>query len=363
MDLTRVSLPAVYLRPYTLLEEAATRNFMHVDLLFGIPLKQDPLERLMGVLTWLLSLTKAENFNHKPINPVLGEVNKSYLKFASGEDVTGLPSTTYFVAEQVSHHPPITAIRLDNPTHKTSMMGHYTFNVKFHGNSVTVANEGSVDIVLGDETYVFKKAMPDILIRNVFEILGKHSVVWTGLMTIEATSGCRAECEFVVEGNANIMRGNVWLPEQDEPLYEFKGITGDKVYYYEPGWSKKEKKEKRTLLVDQLAPVVRRPCYIDPAKQEPNSSVNVWKDVARNVVLNEMSEADVAKKQVEDKQREYIGGLKEAEEEHEPVYFTFDEDEQFWKVKDFEWYTSYAPLAEEEEEEVTRRISAEGKKG
>jgi len=118
-DLTRVSLPAVYLRPYSILEEAVTRNFMHIDLLFPIPKKEDPLDRLMGVLSWLLSLTKAENFNHKPINPVLGETNMAYYRFGAGEDsTTGAPSTTYYLSEQVSHHPPISCTRIDNPEHK-----------------------------------------------------------------------------------------------------------------------------------------------------------------------------------------------------------------------------------------------------
>ena len=128
-------------------------------------------------------------------------------------------------------------------------MGHYTFAVKFHGNSVSVLNTGSVNIFVGDDVYVLKKAMPDILIRNVFEILGKHSVVWTGLMTVEASSKYRAECEFVVEGSDNVMRGKIWQPDQEEPLYEFKGTTTDgEIYYYDPSWGKKERKKKQMLL-------------------------------------------------------------------------------------------------------------------
>jgi len=242
-DLTRVSLPAVYLRPYSILEEAVTRNFMHIDLLFNVSKKETPLERTMGVLAFLLSLTKAENFNHKPINPVLGETNFAYLRFGEGEDESKVPSTTYYLAEQVSHHPPISAIRIDNPEHKIAMMGHYTFQVKFHGNSVSVANTGSVNIYIGDEVYVLKKAMPDILIRNVFEILGKHQVVWTGELTLEASSGVHVEFEFIVEGSLNIMRGKIYEPDKEDPLHYFKGTTVDgKIHYYDPTCPKKREK-------------------------------------------------------------------------------------------------------------------------
>ena len=83
--------------------------------------------------------------------------------------------------------------------------------------------------------------------------------------------------------------------------------------------------------------------------------MNVWREVAQNVVFNEMGEADVEKKKVEDKQREFIAGLKKEEKEFEPVYFKYDEEEKFWKVKDVEWYKAYKAAVDEEEEQVAKR--------
>jgi hypothetical protein len=114
------------------------------------------------------------------------------------------------------------------------------------------------------------------------------------------------------------------------------------------------------FVVDQKVPTVRVPCYLSLAKQAPNSSMNVWGSVARHVVLNEMSEADVEKKKVEDKQREFIANLKKEEKEFEPEYFFYDEEEQFWKVRDLEWYKPFIPLVDEEEEAVA--ASGEGGK-
>jgi len=74
-DLTRVSLPCVFCRPYSLLEEVAARNFVHLDILFQLREKNDDLEKMMCVLEWLVSTARQEKFNHKPFNPVIGEVH------------------------------------------------------------------------------------------------------------------------------------------------------------------------------------------------------------------------------------------------------------------------------------------------
>jgi len=83
--------------------------------------------------------------------------------------------------------------------------------------------------------------------------------------------------------------------------------------------------------------------------------MNIWREVAQNVVRNEMGEADVEKRKVEDKQRDFIATLKKEEKEFEPVYFKYEEEEKLWKVKDLEWYRSYQLMADEEEEEVEKR--------
>jgi len=74
-DLTRVSLPCVFCRPYSLLEEVGARNFVHLDILFQALEKNDDLEKMICVLEWLVSTARQEKFNHKPFNPVIGEVS------------------------------------------------------------------------------------------------------------------------------------------------------------------------------------------------------------------------------------------------------------------------------------------------
>ena len=127
-DMTRVSLPCVFLRPYSLLEEVASRNFSHLPILFNVHKEQDPLIRILTVIRWLITTAKQEHYNHKPFNPVAGEVNRCFYPHAKDD-------TTFFIVEQVQHHPPTCGIRLDNHTHKIALQGNYTFQVQFNRNS------------------------------------------------------------------------------------------------------------------------------------------------------------------------------------------------------------------------------------
>ena len=71
----------------------------YVDLLDGAVANPDPLKRLAIVATYVITnLTCLERNVTKPFNPLLGE---------TFELVTDKYS---FLAEQVSHHPPITAL-------------------------------------------------------------------------------------------------------------------------------------------------------------------------------------------------------------------------------------------------------------
>eukprot|EP01102_Stenamoeba_stenopodia_P014346 TRINITY_DN474_c0_g5_i2.p2 TRINITY_DN474_c0_g5~~TRINITY_DN474_c0_g5_i2.p2 ORF type:complete len:120 (+),score=13.95 TRINITY_DN474_c0_g5_i2:52-411(+) len=70
-DLTKVSLPSVFLLPYSLLEEYASRTAGRLHLLFDLEKDQDPVTRMLRVVAWHISIFKNESYHHKPYNPVL----------------------------------------------------------------------------------------------------------------------------------------------------------------------------------------------------------------------------------------------------------------------------------------------------
>jgi len=96
MDLTHVSIPAIFLLPYSILEFVAVRMTSAFHLLLDLPKEKDPRKRLEGVLQYALGSSKPEDLtlNHKPSNSVLGEVHKARCDHGDG-------THSYVMCEQV----------------------------------------------------------------------------------------------------------------------------------------------------------------------------------------------------------------------------------------------------------------------
>jgi len=126
-DLTKVSMPAIFLNPYSILELGGSKTLAFSSLLLEANHKKDPLERMTAVLRWYLSWTRKERFERKPYNPLLGEIHSCWV---TGKEEDG---ETFFFAEQVSHHPPVSGIWLENKQNNCTMLGNITFGIKFQG--------------------------------------------------------------------------------------------------------------------------------------------------------------------------------------------------------------------------------------
>jgi hypothetical protein len=79
----------------------------------------------------------------KPYNPILGEVY--HCKWDYGNPDMG---TTYYVAEQVSHHPPISSFYFVNRKRNWSMDVSLRPKSKFLGNSAASIMEGEANLHL-----------------------------------------------------------------------------------------------------------------------------------------------------------------------------------------------------------------------
>jgi len=115
MDVTRISMPCAFFKPYSLLEEIAAKNMAHINLLPFIAQEPNPLLRILGLGQWLLTSTKQQKFSHKPFNPVIGEIHRSkviHKKSADAKADDSKPNQTYMVCEQVEHHPPTCSYEL-----------------------------------------------------------------------------------------------------------------------------------------------------------------------------------------------------------------------------------------------------------
>jgi len=332
-EITKVSLPAVLLAPYSATELAAFRTLGYVHLLLRANRETDPFRRFLCVLRWYLSYTQKEKFKRKPYNPILGETHACWIDTPNLDDTSDAKRTqstgiTKFFAEQTSHHPPITGFILENSAENVFVEANVSFSTKYYGNSAGVASSGKELVHLRnfDEVYCFSKCMPDIMIRNM--ILGTKRIAWEGetILSCEKT-GLKAVFHYKEEGwhCINVVKGYIVnLSEPDKKLYTFDGPCGEDINLVDP-----TTKKKIEVLMESSKLTRISLHYLPRDKWSEHNSLRVWDQLSRAIERDDMYQADVAKRAVEDEQRK----RKNEGKSLEPQYFKFSDD--FWHfVKD-----------------------------
>ena len=164
MDLTKIVLPTFILERRSLLEMYSD-FFAHPDLFLDIPDGNSPEDRMIRALKWYLSSFHAgrkSSMAKKPYNPILGETFRCNWKLPSDKYLS--PDTTKnieanrcpkevaresalpecgpdeltFLAEQVSHHPPISAFYAEHVNKRISTCAHIYTKSSFLGMSVSI---------------------------------------------------------------------------------------------------------------------------------------------------------------------------------------------------------------------------------
>ncbi|XP_039192260.1 oxysterol-binding protein-related protein 10 isoform X2 [Crotalus tigris] len=187
MDLTRVVLPAFILEKRSLLEMFA--NFLaHPDLFLAISCGTTPEERIISFVEYYLTAFyegRKGVVAKKPYNPIIGEtfhcswnVPKDKVKPVRTNTAScGLKgqasSECYrlkFVAEQVSHHPPVTSFYCECKEKKVCVNVHVWTKSKFMGMSVGVSmvGEGILYLLEHGEEYIF--TLPCAYARSILTI-------------------------------------------------------------------------------------------------------------------------------------------------------------------------------------------------
>jgi hypothetical protein len=97
----------------------------------------------------------------KPYNPVLGEIFRCRYKFDDG-------SQGYYLAEQVSHHPPVSTYFFANPQKGLVIQGDLKPKSRFFGNSAATLMQGSTHLTMlsrNSETYHI--TFPNIHVKGI----------------------------------------------------------------------------------------------------------------------------------------------------------------------------------------------------
>ncbi|KAI1282071.1 Oxysterol-binding protein-related protein 8 [Halotydeus destructor] len=189
MDLSKVVLPTFILEPRSFLEKLGD-YYYHSDILAKAAIEDDPFIRMKQVVQWYLSgFYKKPKGLKKPYNPILGETFRCYWNHDDTK------SRTFFISEQVSHHPPVSAFYITNRKDGFAISGSVLAKSKFYGNSVSAILDGTARLSLLTRGEDYTLTMPYAHCKGI--LMGNLSLEYGGKVEIRCDkTGYYTEMEF-----------------------------------------------------------------------------------------------------------------------------------------------------------------------
>lgn len=339
MDLSRVTLPTFILEPKSFLEKLT--DFMtHPDLVLNASNLDQPFERIKAISRWYMSgfYIRPKGVK-KPYNPILGEIFRA--SWDHGD------SKSFYVSEQVSHHPPVSAFYGSNRKAGFVLDGSMLFRSKFMGNSTAAILDGfaTVRMLNYDEEYTL--TFPNVYARGI--LWGTLLMELGGNVVIKCDkTEMRTEIEFKTKGffggEYNAVAGKIY--HKKKVLYTFTGKWDKELV----GKNAKDKKEEvfwnpyGDMAQSNLKMIVR-----PLEQQERTESRRMWNKVSLALRANDQETATDEKFAIEEAQRR---AAREREEDgiiYEPKFFKKDENGQ-WVYKYFN-VDKWSPDEDEDEYE------------
>ncbi|XP_077469626.1 oxysterol-binding protein-related protein 2-like [Stigmatopora argus] len=172
MELSKITMPVVFNEPLSFLQRI-TEYMEHTYLITRACSLSDSTERMQAVAAFAVSAVASQwERTGKPFNPLLGETF----------ELTREDQGFRLVAEQVSHHPPVSAF------HAESLSGDFVFHgsiypkLKFWGKSVEAEPKGTITLQLLKHNEAYTWSNPNCCVHNI--ILGKLWIEQYGTVEI-----------------------------------------------------------------------------------------------------------------------------------------------------------------------------------
>ncbi|XP_058050968.1 oxysterol-binding protein-related protein 11 isoform X4 [Ahaetulla prasina] len=325
MDLTRVVLPTFILEKRSLLEMYA--DFMsHPDLFISISNGASPEERMIRFVEYYLTSFhegRKGAIAKKPYNPIIGETFHCSWKMGKSDVLNGTNSdssshsaseqvpvseesqaqeesdsyTVRFVAEQVSHHPPVSGFYAECVERKMCVNAHVWTKSKFLGMSigVTMVGEGTLSLLELGEEYTF--SLPCAYARSILtvpwvELGGKVSVncVKTGY-----SASITFHTKPFYGGKLHRVTGEVKQNATNTVVCKVQGEWNSILEFtYSNGETKCMDLSKLSVTRKRVRPI---------EKQGPFESRKLWQHVTESLRQGDIEKATEHKKALEEQQR------------------------------------------------------------
>ncbi|CAF0745509.1 unnamed protein product [Adineta steineri] len=183
-DLSRIALPVILNEPLGLLQKLC-EEMEYSDLLDRASQTDDMHLRLVYVATFIVSTYSANYYRtgRKNFNPLLGETYECIREDKGWK----------FIAEQVSHHPPISVCTCDSPNFTLSQK--LQAKIKFWGKSMEIFPDSLNTLVFPkyNETITWNKCK--MCIHSVLS--NERWIDHYGDVLVESTLGTKARISFI----------------------------------------------------------------------------------------------------------------------------------------------------------------------
>jgi len=283
----------------------------------------DPARRILAVLKWFLSSLKGQQYAgrdpsqgiKKPLNAFLGEI---FIGDCGPED-----DQTKMVAEQVSHHPPVTACYLWNDRHGVRAEGYTRQEITFSG-TVNIQQIGHAILTIDkyDENYLIP--LPNVKVSGILsgspypELVGSHTIV--------SSSGYLAHVDF--SGKRFLGLGG----QKNHLHAEVRQVTGndsgEAIYVAEGSWSEGfEIKDSSGQVIDKHdVGSAQATAFQTPAleKQDAWESRKAWDGVIKSIQSGSMQGVADHKNKLENAQRAMRKKPETSEAAWKPLFFRKD---------------------------------------
>ncbi|XP_054295490.2 oxysterol-binding protein-related protein 5 [Pongo pygmaeus] len=355
MDLSRVVLPTFVLEPRSFLNKLSD-YFYHVDLLSRAAVEEDAYSRMKLVLRWYLSgFYKKPKGIKKPYNPILGETFRCCW-FHPQTD-----SRTFYIAEQVSHHPPVSAFHVSNRKDGFCISGSITAKSRFYGNSLSALLDGKATLTFLNRAEDYTLTMPYAHCKGI--LYGTMTMELGGKVTIEcAKNNFQAELEFKLKpffgGSTSINQISGKITSGEEVLASLSGHWDRDVFIKEEGsgstalfWTPSGEVRRQRL----------RQHTVPLEEQMELESERLWQHVTRAISKGDQHRATQEKFALEEAQRRRARERQENLMPWKPQLFHLDPITQEWHYR-YEDHSPWDPLkdiAQFEQDGILRTLQQE----
>uniref|UniRef100_A0A8C0RYI7 Oxysterol-binding protein n=1 Tax=Canis lupus familiaris TaxID=9615 RepID=A0A8C0RYI7_CANLF len=324
MDLSRVVLPTFVLEPRSFLDKLSD-YYYHADLLSRAALEGDAYSRIKLVLQWYLSgFYKKPKGIKKPYNPILGETFRCCWFHPQTN------SHTFYIAEQVSHHPPVSAFHVSNRKDGFCISGSITAKSRFYGNSLSALLDGKATLTFLNRAEDYTLTMPYAHCKGI--LYGTMTMELGGRVTIECEkNNFQAELEFKLKpffgGSTSINQISGKIMSGEEVLARLTGHWDREVFIKEEGrgstelfWNpsgevRGQRLKRRTVLFEE---------------QTELESERLWQHVTRAISEGDQHKATQEKFSLEEAQRQRTRERQQNLMPWKPQLFHLDPTTQEW---------------------------------